>query len=428
MLLLEKSLEVLLASSTFVCLGLGLTAMILWTKRCLFQKQSLSILINETMAKSAWSRETLLTSLSRENIRVPSPCGGKGACKQCKVKISDGAEEPNPSDLATFSKKELQKGWRLSCQYKLKHPIKIEVEAQYLDVKTYQAKVKSNQNVASFIKELVLEVPEKIDYRSGGYFQFHVPPYTTKTNDWKSQIDPIYQDAWEQFGLFEQNIHYTDLEKDQIIRAYSTASYPAEAEKLLFNIRIASPPISRSGKIETSIPWGICSSYLFSLQPGQTVEISGPYGESYMINDERELIFLIGGAGSSFARSHILHLFYSEQTKRKVSLWYGARSLKENIYQKEYEALEKTFENFYYHLVLSEPSKEDLEKGWPSDDPIKTAFLFKAFEKGQLQKMDEPEDCLYYVCGPPMHNKSILKLLDDYGVCRSSIILDDFGS
>jgi Na+-transporting NADH:ubiquinone oxidoreductase, subunit NqrF len=195
----------------------------------------------------------------------------------------------------------------------------------------------------------------------------------------------------------------------------------------MFNIRIATAPFV-AGKLAEDIPWGICSSYAFSLKPGDRIRLSGPFGESYMIQDQRDVVFLIGGAGSSFARSHILHLFKTEQTQRRVSLWYGARSLKENIYQKEYEELAAENANFTYHLVLSEPLPDDIERGWPKNDPVKTNFLFKAFEIAALSKWDAPEEKLYYVCGPPMHNKSVLKLLDDYGVPRSSIILDDFGS
>lgn len=188
-----------------------------------------------------------------------------------------------------------------------------------------------------------------------------------------------------------------------------------------------SPPLEK-GALSTKIPWGICSAYTFGLKPGDTVRLSGPYGESFMINDDRELVFLIGGAGSSFGRSHVLHLFNTEDTKRKVSFWYGARSAKENIYEDEYRELAQKHDNFSYNLVLSEPTPEDIEGGWPTSDPAQTGFLFKAFEEGQLKKMDDPEECLYYVCGPPMHNSSVMKLLGDYGVPRESIILDDFGS
>jgi len=285
--------------------------------------------------------------------------------------------------------------------------------------------------VATFIKELVVELPkgEEVPYRSGGYLQFHVPPFTTNTEEWKQTMDPMYFPDWEKFQMFGRQLNFSDLPTgaDETIRAYSMASYPAEGNILKFNIRIATPPFI-DGKIGDTIPWGICSSYTFSLKPGDKVRLSGPYGESFMVNDNRELVFLIGGAGSSFGRSHILHLFRTENTKRKVSLWYGARSLRENIYQEDYEKLAKDFPNFSYKLVLSEPLPADIEGGWPVKDPLKTNFLFRAFEQGQLINMESPEECLFYVCGPPMHNKSVLKLLDDYGVPRESIILDDFGN
>jgi Na+-transporting NADH:ubiquinone oxidoreductase subunit F len=229
--------------------------------------------------------------------------------------------------------------------------------------------------------------------------------------------------------MFGKAIDFSELPTgpDEVVRAYSMASFPAEGRTLRFNIRIATPPFI-AGKMSENIPWGICSAYTFGLKPGDQVRLSGPYGESFMINDNRELVFLIGGAGSSFGRAHVLHLFRTENTKRKVTFWYGARSLRENIYQEEYEQLQKEFDNFKYHLVLSEPLPEDLAGGWPDKDPLKTNFLFRAFEQGQLKQMESPEECLFYVCGPPMHNKSVLKLLDDFGVPRENIVLDDFGN
>jgi len=239
-------------------------------------------------------------------------------------------------------------------------------------------------------------------------------------------MDEHYTPDWDQFQLFGHIIEYEEG-AEEVIRAYSMASYPAEGKLVKFNVRIATPPIINH-KIPKNIPWGICTSYIFGLKEGDQVKLSGPYGESHMIEDEREVIFLIGGAGSSFGRSHILDLFKSKGTKRKVTLWYGARSLKENIYQEEYSKLAAEFENFYYKLVLSDPTEEDLSGGWPKDDPLQTNYLFQAFQEGQLSEMEEPENCLYYVCGPPLHNQSVMKLLDDYGVPRENIILDDFGS
>jgi Na+-transporting NADH:ubiquinone oxidoreductase subunit F len=417
----------------FVAVGVGLAALILLARAALIRRDHCTIEINgdPSFTKEVEGGDTLLLALTSQGIPIPSPCGGKATCKQCRVQILKGAPPPLETDRATFSKKQLMEGWRLSCQTKVKHNLALHIDSHTLGVKEWTATVISNRNVATFIKELVVEIPEgeEVPYRSGGYLQFHVPPFVTNSEEWKATMDPQYYSDWEKFHLFGRAIDFSHLPAGtgQIIRAYSMASYPAEGRKLMFNIRIATPPFA-AGKIDDKLPWGICSSYVFSLKPGDTVHLSGPYGESFMVDSNQELIFLIGGAGSSFGRSHILHLLRTERSKRKISLWYGARSIKENIYEEEYRQLEKEFSNFQYHLVLSEPLPEDLQAGWPSDDPMRTNFLFKAFELGQLKMMDAPEECLFYVCGPPMHNKSILKLLDDYGVPRENIVLDDFGS
>lgn len=417
----------------FIFIGVGLTTMILFTKAKLVSTEACKISINNdpTLSKNVEGGGTLLVALTSNGIPVPSPCGGKATCKQCRVQIVNGASEPLETDRATFTKRQLKEGWRLSCQAKVKNDLELQIDPHALGVKEWSATVISNDNVATFIKELIVEIPEGEDvpYKSGGYLQFHVPPFKTATTDWKQTMDPKYFADWQKFNLLDRTIDFSNLPtgSEETIRAYSMASYPAEGRTLKFNIRIATPPFIQ-GKISEDIPWGICSSYTFGLKPGDKVRLSGPYGESFMINDNRELIFLIGGAGSSFGRSHILQLFKTEKTKRKVTLWYGARSIKENIYQEEYEALQKEFPNFSYRLVLSEPLPEDIAAGWPAKDPIKTNFLFRAFEQGQLKLMEFPEDCLFYVCGPPMHNSSILKLLSDYGVARESIVLDDFGS
>lgn len=419
----------LFAVVAFVVIGVLLAAMILITKAKLVSREECKLYINDDpdLTKEVRGGGTLLSSLTGVGIQVPSPCGGKATCLQCRVQITEGVDPPLETDRSTFTKKELKEGWRLSCQSKVKHDLYLHIEPSCLDVKELVGKVVSNENVATFIKELIIELPEDIQYRAGEYLQFHVPPFKTNTEEWKETIDKKYWDDWEKFNLFGIDIDFAHLSQDEVIRAYSFASYPAEGKKVRFNIRIASPPFEK-GKISSTIPWGICSSFTFSLKQGDEVRLTGPFGESYMKEDDRELIFLIGGAGSSFGRSHILHLFNTDNTKRKVTLWYGARSLKENIYEEEYRELDKAHENFTYHLVLSEPLPEDVEAGWPKEDPLKTAFLFKAFEEGQLKMMDYPEECLYYVCGPPMHNSSVMKLLDDYGVPRENIILDDFGS
>lgn len=423
----------LYAIIAFVTIGAGLAGLILYTRAKFVGSEMCTIKINEDEALTIHTPGggTLLNALTSHGIPIPSPCGGKATCKQCKVQVLAGAAVPLQTDVDSFSKKQLKEGWRLSCQCKVKNDMHVHVDEHALGVKEWVATVVSNDNVATFIKELAVEIPEgeEVPYQSGGYLQFHVPPFKTNTSDWQQTMDPQYFPDWEKYRLFDRTIDFSSLPTppSEVIRAYSMASYPAEGRKLLFNIRIATPPFV-NGQLREDVPWGICSSYTFSLKPGDKIRLSGPYGESFMVKDDRELVFLIGGAGSSFGRSHILHLFHTERSKRKVSMWYGARSIKENIYQKEYEDLDREFANFSYHLVLSEPSAEDLEAGWPAKDPVKTNFLFRAFEEGQLKRMDYPEECLYYVCGPPLHNKSVLKLLDDYGVPRESIILDDFGS
>lgn len=421
------------AIAAFVIIGVGLAGIILFTKAKFVSKSECQIRINDdpALTRTVAGGNTLLLTLTSNGIPIPCPCGGKATCKQCKVQIIEGASEPLETDKATFTKKQLKEGWRLSCQAKVKNDLLLHVDPHALGVKEWNGTVVSNENVATFIKELIVELPkgQEVPYRSGGYLQFHVPPFKTNTEEWKQTMEKKYFPDWEKYNMFGREIDFSGLPTgaDEVIRAYSMASYPAEGNILRFNIRIATPPFI-AGKMSDEIPWGICSTYTFSLKPGDKIRLSGPYGESFMINDQRELVFLIGGAGSSFGRSHILHLFRTEKTKRKVSMWYGARSIRENIYQEEYEQLAKEAPNFKYYLVLSEPLPEDIEAGWPAKDPLKTNFLFRAFEQGQLKQMEAPEECLFYVCGPPMHNKSVLKLLDDYGVPRESIILDDFGN
>lgn len=420
----------IIAIIAFCGVGLLLSGMILYTKKRLVSTAPCKIEINEdpSLTKSVEGGKTLLTTLMEQGIAVPSPCGGKATCKQCKVRVVEGGGDILETDKATFTPKQLGEGWRLSCQCKVKSDLKLKLPENLLTLREITATVISNENVASFIKELVLQIPEKeeLTYIPGDYLQFHVPSYQTNTEEWKGTMDEEYYEDWEEFGLFGHKIEYEEG-VDEVIRAYSMASYPEEGSIVKFNVRIATPPFIK-GKIAGNIPWGICSSYVFGLTEGDSVKLSGPYGESHMIEDDRELVFLIGGAGSSFGRSHILDLFLTKKTQRIVTLWYGARSLKENIYQEEYEDLAKKFKNFYYKLVLSEPTEEDLSGGWPKDDPLKTNYLFKAFEEGQLKQMEEPENALYYVCGPPLHNQSVMKLLDDYGVPKENIILDDFGS
>lgn len=407
--------------------GVLLSLCILSVKNYLSPSTDLVILINEEKEETVASGGTLLESLHKLGYGIPAPCGGKATCHQCKVKVKEGGGEPCEVETMVFSPKKIKEGWRLSCQCKVKRPLKIDISPSSMNVSTFKAKVISNHNVSTFIKELCLQLPEgeKVEYIPGDYMQFHIPPFSTHTKKWKEAMEEKYHADWQAFMMFDREIKNAE---EGELRAYSLASHPLEGNILKFTVRIAPPPF-KDGIIHKKTPWGLGSSYIFSLKEGDQVELSGPYGESHMKEDDREIVFLIGGAGASFGRSHILDLFYGKNTKRKVTLWYGARSLKENIYQQEFEKLAEEFENFTYQLVLSEPDKEDIARGWPKDDPVKTGFAATAFRQGQLDKMDAPEDALYYVCGPPAHNKSVLKLLYDYGVDReASIILDDFGS
>lgn len=415
----------------FVLVGFFLSFIILLARSKLVDssKKKIKINNNDSLTKFVNGGSSLLSALTAQGIAVPCPCGGKATCKQCRIQVVQGGGDPLETDIATFTTKQIKEGWRLSCQCKVKEDISILLPDNILSLKEFEGVVISNQNVATFIKELVIEIPKEdlFSYQPGDYLQFHVPAFKTNTSDWKKTMEDKYFEDWNKFQLFDRDINCLDLKENEVIRAYSMASYPKEAAILKFNIRIASPPF-KEGKLVPDIPWGICSSYTFSLKPGDKIKLSGPFGESHMIHDDRDLIFLIGGAGSSFGRSHILDLFYDKQTKRNVTLWYGARSLKENIYQQDFELLAKQYQNFSYRLVLSEPKQEDIAIGWDTKDPVKTNYLFRAFEQGQLKYMESPENALYYVCGPPMHNISVMKLLDQYGVMKENIILDDFGS
>ncbi len=413
----------------FLLIGVGLSWIILITHSFFAPHGSCVIDINADpeLTKNVEAGVTLLHALTKEGIAIPCPCGGRATCHQCRLQVVERADPPLDTDVAAFTRHQLKDGWRLSCQVRLSHDLGVKIPEHLLKVRELTATVISNKNVATFIKELVVHLSpgERIDYRPGGYLQIRIPPYMTNTDDWKSSIDPQFWPDWERYGMFGKKLNCIGHPEEP--RAYSLASYPAEGEKLMFNIRIATSPLE-GGRVSTTVPWGFGSSYLFSLKPGDTIRVTGPYGESFMKEGTNDVYFLIGGAGSSFGRSHILDLCRTKQTKRNVAMWYGARSLRENIYQQDYEDLVKTCPNFSYNLVLSEPTPEDIQLGWPAKDPLKTAFLFKAFEAGALKKMRAPEENLYYVCGPPMHNRSVMKLLDDYGVPRENIVLDDFGN
>lgn len=418
--------EIFVPTLLLVMVGLFLAMCILTIKDYLCPAIECKLLINGDIEEKAPAGGTLLESLTTLGYAIAGSCGGKGTCHQCKVRVLEGGTALAEIEKDIFSSKKIKEGWRLSCQCKVRDSLKLQLPPSAMEGTSCKAKVVSNNNVSTFIKELCVTIPDdkEIKYIPGDYMQLIIPPFSTHPKDWKQTIGDRFLNDWNTYNLFEKGIH---VEEEGLMRAYSLASFPKEGNLLRFTVRIAHPPFV-DGKINQKLPWGAGSSYVFSLKAGDEIELSGPFGESHMIDDDKELIFLIGGAGASFARSHILDLFYDKQTKRKVTLWYGARSLKENIYQEEYEALASKYKNFTYHLVLSEPEEVDITNGWDRNDPLKTGFVCNAFEIGQLHLMNSPEEALYYVCGPPMHNKIVMKTLYNYGVDSESIILDDFGN
>jgi Na+-transporting NADH:ubiquinone oxidoreductase subunit F len=411
----------------FLCaIVLLLSFLILFVKALLIGTGKCLIKINENTQVEVESGGTLLDNLLKLGYQIASPCGGKATCHQCKVKVTEGFSDPVEIEKVIFPLKKIKQGWRLSCQCKVRGDLKVVIDASAMNAKRFKAKVISNENVATFIKELCVEIPKDINlgYVPGDYLQVHLPLFSTNTLEWKSQMDKKFHGDWEKLNLFDKKIEFNE---QGVSRAYSLASHKGEGQILKFTVRIATAPL-KNGAVDPKIPWGVGSSYLFSLNAGDLVEFSGPYGESHMIENDKQLFFVIGGAGASFARAHILDLFLNKNTKRKVSLWYGARSLKENIYQSEFEDLAKKYPNFSYHLVLSEPEEADIKGGWPKDDRLKTGFACNAFIEGELKAMENAEENLYYVCGPPMHNKMVIQALYDFGVEKESIILDDFGN
>ncbi len=422
---------IIISSLIFIAIGILLALFILFAKNKIMLKGSCVVRINDNSPLEAPRGENLLEFLSSNGHSVPSACGGGGSCATCKVRVVTEEAEVLEIDKAHFSIRELSQGWRLSCQHRIRENIDIKLDTTN-NAQVFQGKVVSNNNVATFIKELIIEVAE-VDghaFIPGDYFQFQIPGFKTNTEDWKATMESKYYSDWEKYGMFGKEIEF-DLD-EEIIRAYSCGTHPKD-RYLKFIIRIATPPLLKNGKLDHRIPWGMGSSFLFSLKENDLVDMSGAFGESHMIYDEREVVFLIGGAGMSFGYSHISDLLLNKKSKRKISFWYGARSLKENFYESEFKFLQKNYSNFSYQLVLSEPAKEDIQsEGWDKDDPVQTNFLYKAFKIGYLDKLEakheEPDEKLYYVCGPPAHNSSVMQLLKEYGVDRELIILDDFGS
>jgi Na+-transporting NADH:ubiquinone oxidoreductase subunit F len=351
----------------------------------------------------------LLNTLADAGIFLSSACGGGGTCAQCKCQILDGGGSMLPTEEGHFTRGQRRDNWRLSCQVAVKQDMKIEVAPEFFGVKQWETTVLSNDNVATFIKELVLEIPagESVDFRAGGYVQLEVPPHEVRYADY--DIEEQYRGDWEHFGLFSK----VSKVNDTTIRAYSMANYPEEKGVIKFNIRIATPPPG------TDFPPGKMSSYVFGLKPGDKVKVFGPYGEFFAKDTYAEMVFIGGGAGMAPMRSHIFDQLRRIKTKRKISFWYGARSLREMFYEDDYNTLAAENENFEWHVALSDPQPEDNWTGM-------TGFIHNVVLENYLKNHPAPEDCEYYMCGPPMMNAAVVKMLKDLGVEDENISLDEF--
>lgn len=413
-----------------------LVAVLLFAKAKLTNTGPVKIIINDEKEITVPAGGTLLATLSAEKIFLPSACGGGGTCAMCKCQVLEGGGEILPTERGYFTRKQVQEHWRLGCQVKVRNNMRIHVPEEIFGIKKWECEVVSNYNVASFIKEFVVQLPpgETLHFQSGGYIQIDVPPCEVDFKDIDIRPHPDdpagpdkFKPEWDKYNLWSLKMQNSE----PIFRAYSMANHPAEGNIIMLNIRIATPPWDKANNRWMNVNPGICSSYIFSRKPGDKVTISGPYGEFFIKDTDKEMIYIGGGAGMAPLRSHIFHLFHTLKTKRKVSYWYGGRSLRELFYVDHFRKIEKEFPNFKFYVVLSEPLPEDNWKVKKSlDDPEGdgfVGFVHQALIDNYLSKHPEPEEVEYYFCGPPMMNAAVLKMLDDFGVPKENISFDDFG-
>ncbi len=360
---------------------------------------------------------TLLNALATRAVFLPSACGGGGTCAMCRCQILEGGGDVLPTETNHLNRKEVADNWRLACQVKVKQDMTLQVPEEIFGIKKWECEIVSNENVATFIKELVVRLPEGelLDFQSGGYIQIDVPRCEVAFRD--MDVEDQYRPDWDKFKLWDLKM----VNKEPLFRAFSMANHPAEGNIMMLNIRIATPPFDRAKGGWMDVNPGVCSSYTFSLKPGDKVVISGPYGEFFIKDTDKEMLYIGGGAGMAPLRSHIFHLFHTLHTKRRVHYWYGGRSLQELFYTDHFRNIEKDYPNFKYSIALSEPLPED---NW--DGP--TGFIHQVLYDNYLSKHPEPEEIEYYLCGPPMMLKACLKMLDDMGVPSENIAFDDFGS
>ncbi|HOQ32016.1 MAG TPA: NADH:ubiquinone reductase (Na(+)-transporting) subunit F [Candidatus Hydrogenedens sp.] len=404
---------VLLGMLMFSLIVLTLAIFLMIAKAKLVASGNVKIIINDdpNKALTAPVGGTLLTTLANQKIFIPSACGGKGSCGVCKVVVKEGGGSLLPTEQTHINRGLAKKGYRLACQVKVKQDIKIELPPEIFEVRQWKCKVKSNRSVATFIKELVLQLPEgeEVPFRAGGYIQIQCPPYKISYKDF--DIEPQFRDVWDKFKLWD----IVAVNEEHVTRAYSMANYPDEKGIIMLNVRIALPPPNAKG-----IPPGIMSSYIFSLKPGDEVTISGPFGEFFAKETNREMCFIGGGAGMAPMRSHIFDQFKRLKTKRKVTFWYGARSKREIFYEDDFNMIQRENENFQWHIALSEPLPEDNWTGL-------TGFIHQVLHDEYLKNHPAPEDIEYYICGPPLMLSACLNMLHSLGVEDDMIAYDNFG-
>jgi Na+-transporting NADH:ubiquinone oxidoreductase subunit F len=403
--------------AVFLVIMLLMVAVLLYAKTKLTPEGLVKLEINSGEKILETERgANILSTLSSNGVFLPSACGGGGTCGLCKCQVMEGGGEILPTEVGFFSRREQNNSWRLGCQVKVRNDMKIQIPEAVLGIKKWECEVVSNRNVATFIKEFKVKLPagENLVFQSGGYIQIDVPKISVEFKDFL--VEEEYKDEWDKFKLWDMQMK----NPEPTFRAYSMANHPAEGNMVMLNIRIATPPWDSARGDFAKVNPGICSSYIYSLKPGDKVLLSGPYGEFHIKKTRREMIYIGGGAGMAPLRSHIFHLFNTEKTDRKVSYWYGARSKREVFYEDEFRQIEQNHPNFTFHLALSEPKPEDNWTGL-------TGFIHKVLFDQYLSKIEEPEEIEYYLCGPPMMNEAVLKLLYNLGVPDEMIAFDDFG-
>ncbi len=403
---------ILLGVLFFTLMVIAMVIVILLAKKVLVAAGDVKINVNESKELCVPAGGKLLGALAESGIFVSSACGGGGTCAQCKVRVLSGGGEILATERTHINNIQAKEGYRLSCQVAVKQDMKIEVPPEVFETKKWVCTVRSNHNVATFIKELVLELPvgEQVDFKSGGYIQIEAPPHVVHYKDF--EIEERFREDWDKYNVWR----YTSKVDEPVIRAYSMANYPGEKGIIMLNVRVASPP----PRAPDGTPPGKMSSYIFGLKPGDKVTISGPYGEFFIKDTNAEMVYIGGGAGMAPLRSHIFELFKNLKTKRKVSYWYGGRSIRELFYIDHFRDIEKDFPNFQFNIALSEPKPEDNWTGY-------VGFIHQVVLENYLKNHPAPEDIEYYLCGPPMMNAAVFKMLDDLGVESENIAYDDFG-